>query len=116
LHYHPDSLYDRGGSASNRQEAKVLLEHVIVQLKKDPSKSIGVVALSQSQQSALRQEKDTILAKQPELQMLFEGDSLQTKFFIKNLETVQGDERDIIYISVGYGKNKNNILIYYTDR
>ena len=110
LHYHPDSLYDRGGSASNRQEAKVLLEHVIAQLKKDPSKSIGVVALSQSQQSAIRQEKDTMLAKQPELQMLFEGDSLQTKFFIKNLETVQGDERDIIYISIGYGKNKNNIL------
>ncbi|MDA0754105.1 MAG: DUF3320 domain-containing protein [Candidatus Marinimicrobia bacterium] len=110
LHYHPDSLYDRGGSASNRQEAKVLLEHVIAQLKKDPSKSIGVVALSQSQQSALRQEKDAILAKQPELQALFEGENIQTRFFIKNLETVQGDERDIIYISVGYGKNKNNTL------
>tara|TARA_B100000575_G_scaffold294515_1_gene310970 strand:+ start:269 stop:4978 length:4710 start_codon:yes stop_codon:yes gene_type:complete len=110
LHYHPDSLYDRGGSASNRQEAKVLLEHVIAQLKKDPSKSIGVVALSQNQQSALRQEKDAILAKQPELQALFEGENIQTRFFIKNLETVQGDERDIIYISVGYGKNKNNTL------
>ena len=110
LHYHPDSLYDRGVSASNRQEAKVLLEHVIAQLKKDPSKSIGVVALSQSQQSALRQEKDAILAKQPELQALFEGENIQTRFFIKNLETVQGDERDIIYISVGYGKNKNNTL------
>ena len=46
----------------------------------------------------------------PELHELFEKGNLQNKFFIKNLETVQGDERDIIYISVGYGKDKNNKL------
>ena len=110
LHHIKDTVYDRGGSATNREEAKALMKHVLSQLQKDPSKSIGVVALSQRQQSALRQEKDLLVNANPELSKLFEGESLQTKFFIKNLETVQGDERDIIYISIGYGKDRNNKL------
>ncbi len=108
LYYIKDAVYDRGGSATNRKEAKILIEHVVDQFKKDPSKSIGVVALSQNQQSALRQEKDLLLKSNPDLHELFEGGNLQNKFFIKNLETVQGDERDIIYISIGYGKDRNN--------
>ena len=86
------------------------MQHVVKQMKKDPSKSIGVVALSQRQQTAIRNEKDLILRDNPDLHELFEGEDIQNKFFIKNLESVQGDQRDIIYISVGYGKDHNGKL------
>ena len=101
LHHVKDTVYDRGGSSTNKKEAQILMQHVVKQMKKDPSKSIGVVALSQRQQTAIRNEKDLILRDNPDLHELFEGEDIQNKFFIKNLESVQGDQRDIIYISVG---------------
>jgi len=106
LHYDKNTVYDRGGSATNRDEAKSLIKHVIEQFKANPEKSIGVVALSQRQQAVLRAEKDYAIMESPSLQRYFDSGNIQNKFFIKNLETVQGDERDIIYISIGYGKDK----------
>ena len=108
LHYLKDTVYDRGKSATNKSEAIAIINHVIEQFKKEPNKSIGVVALSQGQQAVLRAEKDKAVIANPSLQQYFDRGDIQNTFFIKNLETVQGDERDIIYISVGYGRDKNN--------
>ncbi len=74
-------------------------------LEKGLNKSIGVIAMGIGQQDCIRECLESRLKEQPQF-----ADQLDEEkhggFFIKNLENVQGDERDIIFLSVGYGKNK----------
>jgi hypothetical protein len=68
------------------------------------SKTLGVIAFSQPQMFAIEDEIDRQLAEHPELEPFFKADRLGG-FFVKNLETVQGDERDVVVLSVGYGRD-----------
>lgn len=97
-----ESIYDRGKSRANRVEARAVVEAVFEQLRSYPEKSLGVGTFNASQQQAILEELEYQRKMNPEL----EGYFLQEKyehFFVKNLETIQGDERDVIFISVGYG-------------
>ncbi|MFW9992701.1 MAG: DUF3320 domain-containing protein [Candidatus Odinarchaeota archaeon] len=105
LVYVPDGIYDRGHSRTNRREAEKVVEIVKNLINSETSPSIGIVAFSQAQERAIESafEKHEDLEAKIEELMDAEHDPL----FIKNLETVQGDERDYIIISVGYGRDKN---------
>src|SRR5262249_59707131 len=59
---------------------------------------------SMAEMIAIEDEIERRLHEQPELEPLLQGDRLEG-FFVKNLETVQGDERDVILLSVGYGRD-----------
>ena len=102
-----DGVYDKGGRRSNRAEAEAVVAEIIRRLSDEElsQRSIGVVAFSVVQQNLIEDVLMEELASHPELEAkAFQGDE---PIFIKNLENVQGDERDIILFSVGYGPDKD---------
>lgn len=99
--------WDYGKSRTNRIEAKAVAEAVMEHAQKYPELSLGVGTFSQSQQEAIRNELELLWRQRPELSEFFTTDSKEEPFFVKNLENIQGDERDVIFISVGYGKDSN---------
>ncbi len=108
--YMEDTVYDRGRSSSNRMEARSVVEAAGDHYKKyGETKSLGIGTFNIKQQQAILEEVELYLRKQPKLEKYFSSD-MDEHFFVKNLETIQGDERDVIFISVGYGKDENGHL------
>ena len=105
----PDTIYERGKSGVNKGEAKSVAEAVIAYYKKFPLKTLGVATFSTRQQDAIRHEVDILLRDNPEVEMLMHPANGEN-FFVKNLETVQGDERDTMLISIAYGFDENHRL------
>ena len=101
-----DGLYRRGGPRDNPVEAKAVAERVVHHMTKHPHLSIGVVAFSQAQADAVLDAIDAARLSHPELDEQFVGDRLDG-FFVKALENVQGDERDLMIFSIGYGPDEN---------
>ncbi|MHC4606228.1 MAG: DUF3320 domain-containing protein [Planctomycetota bacterium] len=101
-----DGVYDRGKSGKNVAEAERVAADVIAHLKAHPDMSVGVGAFSQKQQQAIEDALERIRRESPdsEIEMLFDR-ATDGYCFVKNLETIQGDERDVIFISIGYGKD-----------
>jgi very-short-patch-repair endonuclease len=102
LHHLPQTIYDRGLSTTNLEEAKAIAAVVIQHAQSQPKVSLGVVAFSSSQQRAIEDQLELLRRQHPELEFFFNLSTAEP-FFVKNLESVQGDERDIILISIGYG-------------
>ncbi|MCR5574973.1 MAG: DUF4011 domain-containing protein [Bacteroidaceae bacterium] len=102
-----EGTYDKGRTRSNPAEAKAIVEEVIRRLSDaELSKfSIGIVSFSKVQQSLIEDYLDEEMARHPELEL--QSNASDEPIFIKNLENVQGDERDVILFSVGYGPDKN---------
>lgn len=98
----PDGAYDRAGSRRNLKEARFVAQRIAHHYDTRPGMSLGVVAFSQPQADAIQLALDEMLANRPDLEGKSHGSRLDA-LFIKNLETVQGDERDVMIFSVGYG-------------
>ncbi|MCY4371013.1 MAG: DUF4011 domain-containing protein [bacterium] len=99
----PGATYDAGGSRTNREEAERVTDIVFDLMKKRPrEESIGVVALSRSQANLIETLIEERRLLNRHLDDRFSGDLVE-RFFVKNLENVQGDERDHMILSVGYG-------------
>ncbi|BDZ70061.1 DUF3320 domain-containing protein [Methanobacterium petrolearium] len=99
----PETVYDRGKTATNRAEAKEVVKAVFEHYQKyGDSKSLGVGTFNVRQQQALLEELELQLKLNPTMEKYFNPHQ-EEHFFIKNLETIQGDERDVIMVSVGYG-------------
>lgn len=112
LHHLTAAVYDRGGTRTNPHEAHVLAQAVIDHARSRPELSLGVVAFSTAQRDCLLFEIERLRRKHPELEGFFNQQRADGEnFFVKNLENVQGDERDVICISVGYGKTADGRLI-----
>lgn len=101
---HVDGYYDYGKTRTNRAEAEAIVDETVSRLREQPERSIGIVAFSKQQSDLI----EDILE-----QMLTEDSALEVRnresaepLFVKNLENVQGDERDVILFSVGYGPDK----------
>ncbi|MEW6308619.1 MAG: DUF4011 domain-containing protein [Bacillota bacterium] len=103
--YVPNGVYDRGGKRSNRKEAEKAFEIALHHIMADSDKTVGIVAFSQSQASTIQDIRDHRVASSPELEHKLRNDRLNG-FFIKSLENVQGDERDVMVFSVGYGRDQ----------
>jgi len=102
LVYVPDGVYDRGGKRNNLNEAEKVADLVFKHFRNYPKKTLGVVTFSIAQMEAVEEAIDRRLKDKPEFEQFFKEDRLEG-FFVKNLENVQGDERDVIFFSVGYG-------------
>ena len=98
----PDGIYDRGGARNNLKEAEKVADLVFEHFKNYPHKTLGVVTFSIAQMEAVEEAIERRLKEQPDFEPFFKEDRLEG-FFVKNLENVQGDERDVIFFSVGYG-------------
>ena len=107
FHYDSSTYYDRGNSSNNFGEAKLVVEEIFKHFQKyGDTKSLGVGTFSVSQRNAIIEELEIQRKYHPELEPLF-NENRDERFFVKNLETIQGDERDVILISVGYGFDKD---------
>ncbi|MGL4669848.1 MAG: DUF4011 domain-containing protein [Methanobacteriaceae archaeon] len=107
FNYNPNTKYDRGKSSSNREEAKDVVVEVFKHFERyGDTKSLGVGTFSVAQMNAILEELELERKNHPELEHLF-SDQREDRFFVKNLETIQGDERDVILISIGYGFDLN---------
>lgn len=110
--YVADGVFDGGkeGKRRNIKEAERVIEMCVKCATDFPNKSIGVIAFSRSQEVAIRDVMIQWLRDNPNSELsakLDENSEDVEEFFIKNLESVQGDERDIIILSIGYGRDKN---------
>ena len=100
-----------GQEVSVTAEVEQVVELILEHARTRPDQSLGVIALgikhAERIDAALRQA----LADQTELEAFF-ADDLAEPFFVKNLERVQGDERDAIILSIGYGKHPDGRMRY----
>ncbi|MDH6355776.1 superfamily I DNA and/or RNA helicase/very-short-patch-repair endonuclease [Dysgonomonas sp. PH5-45] len=101
-----DGHYDKGKSRQNRAEAQAIVDEIVRRLKDEKlrKRSIGVVTFSSVQQSLIEDLLSDVFMLNSQLENL--ALECEEPIFIKNLENVQGDERDVILFSVGYGPDK----------
>ena len=99
-------VYARGTGSNNKEEAKAVVKEIERRLSnpESASQSIGIVTFNVNQQSLIEDMLNDMLRKHPDLEMV--AAQMHEPIFIKNLENVQGDERDVILFSVGYGRDK----------
>ncbi|WP_241909651.1 DUF3320 domain-containing protein [Vibrio breoganii] len=106
----PETTYDRGGARVNVGEATEVANAVMKHARELPHQTLGVVAFSTAQRDAILLEVERLRKENPDLEHFFGEHPEGEDFFVKNLENVQGDERDTIYISIGYGKTSEGRL------
>ncbi len=103
-----EGYYDKGKSRCNRAEAEAIVNEVLSHLA-DASRnqrSLGIISFSQVQQSLIEDLLTQALSKPSNAQLEALAFGGEEPIFVKNLENVQGDERDVIYFSVGYGPDE----------
>jgi len=98
-----EGYYDRGRSKRNEAEARAIVAEIAHRLRaaNNQSRSLGVVTFSSVQQNYILDLLDEQFRNDPELDAL--AHDAPEPLFVKNLENVQGDERDVILFSIGYG-------------
>ena len=101
--YVENGVYE--GKGRNTSEARRCVELVRQHIDKTPTRSLGIIAFSESQQKTISMEIQKLREQHPEYEAFFTEDK-EDEFFVKNLENVQGDERDTIIFSVSYAKTK----------
>ncbi|QJW92721.1 DUF4011 domain-containing protein [Frigoriglobus tundricola] len=98
----PDGQFKDGvNPVEARRVAALVLEHA----RATPDQSMGVIAFSQRQQDRILDELEVLRRKNKDCETFFAADR-EDAFFVKNLENVQGDERDVIVLSAGYGPDE----------
>ena len=103
FHRIPQGVFDAGATRTNMVEAKVVAQAIVAHARDHPELSLGVAAFSAAQRRAIMDQLEILRRGLPaEVETFFQMHHSEP-FFVKNLENVQGDERDVIFISVGYG-------------
>ncbi|TYO99684.1 uncharacterized protein DUF559 [Geothermobacter ehrlichii] len=88
----------------NVEEARWIVSDLLTQLVDRPDESVGVVAMNTEQRDEIERQLDQALKEDDRARNSYEKNrSSEEPLFIKNLENVQGDERDVIFISMTYG-------------
>ena len=104
-----DGVYE--GKGLNLIEARRVADAVVEHAKTRPDVSLGVGTFNQRQQIAILDELEQCRRQDPMLEPFFDR-SKSEPFFVKNLENIQGDERDVIFLSVTYAKAADGRLRY----
>lgn len=102
FHHIPNGIFETGGKRCNQIEARVVARAIIQHVLEFPDLTLGVAAFSVAQRRAILDEVELLRRAHPETESFFHAHPSEP-FFVKNLENIQGDERDVIFISVGYG-------------
>jgi very-short-patch-repair endonuclease/KaiC/GvpD/RAD55 family RecA-like ATPase len=107
FHLVENGVYEGGGQ--NSVEARVVAEAVVAHIKDTPHLALGVGTFGIKQQQRILDELDRLRREDETIEWFFHqvGDK---KFFVKNLENIQGDDRDVIFLSVTYGPDADGII------
>jgi len=109
IRYDPNTIYGRGGKRTNPIEARQVAAAALKHVQERPGLTIGIAAFSKAQQEAIQDEIDILRREHPDFGE-FDSRHPFEPTFVKNLENVQGDERDVILISVGYGRDEGGYV------
>lgn len=101
-----DGVYRRGGGADNPLEAEKVAERVLHHFSTRPHLTLGVVTFSVSQADAIVDAVAKARESRRDLDRHFDESDRLNSYFVKSLESVQGDERDVIIFSIGYGPDE----------
>jgi len=100
------------GASLNPIEAQAIAARTLEIMQTEPDMSIAVVAMNQPQRDLIRMEIERLVASNSRAQAYLERwDSEVENFIVKNLESIQGDERDIVLISTVYGPNSDGRVL-----
>lgn len=106
-------IYEKGGSRTNPTEAHALVAELVARMSapgfRESGQTIGVVTFNAEQQKLIEDLLDEARRADPQLEPYFADTELEP-VFVKNLESVQGDERDIIYFSTTFGVDASGRL------
>ncbi|HEX2204490.1 MAG TPA: DUF3320 domain-containing protein [Longimicrobium sp.] len=105
----PDGVYE--GKGLNLVEARRVADAVVRHAKEAPELSLGVGTFNLRQQIAIQDELELRRRQDPALEPFFARDRAEP-FFVKNLENIQGDERDVVFLSVTYARARDGRLRY----
>ncbi len=98
-----------GEEESSGAEVRRVVELILEHAAKYPHESLGVITMGIKHADRLQRALDQACAEREDVNSFLDP-NLPERFFIKNLERVQGDERDAIILSVGYGKDRGGNL------
>ena len=100
-------VYDRTHRTNEAEASKIaeLVYHDCYLKRRD--KSVGIIAFNTSQQELIQDKIDEMAEKDQDFAAYLAGDYQRDPLFVKNLETCQGDERDIIYFSICFAPDRN---------
>jgi very-short-patch-repair endonuclease/DNA polymerase III delta prime subunit len=110
----PQILAD-GEELSSSAEVERVVELILEHARTRPDETLGVITMGLRHQRRIQARLDQARKEHPEFDEFFESEDhreRQEPFFVKNLERVQGDERDAVILSIGYGKDRAGRLIY----
>ena len=115
LSYVPAPWQPAADTNSPAPEANAVVDLVLEHARERPGESLGVITMGIRHRDRIEECLRDRLRHDPELEAELSGffdESRDERFFVKNLERVQGDERDAIILSIGYGKNNRGELVY----
>ncbi len=98
-----------GQEDSSGREVQKVVDLVLHHSLTEPGRTLGVITMGIKHANRIQAVLDRELVRHPQLAEFFDTDRPE-RFFVKNLERVQGDERDVIILSVGYGKDRSGNL------
>jgi very-short-patch-repair endonuclease len=107
--YVPEGVYE--GKGLNMAEARRVVDAIVEHAKIRPQESLGVGTFNMRQQLAIQDELELRRRQDPSIEPFFDKGKNEP-FFVKNLENIQGDERDVIFLSVTYAKAPDGRLRY----
>jgi hypothetical protein len=99
-------VFDAGGEGTNAIEAQEVAKAAIAHARERPKDTLGIAAFSVAQRDAILDAVEALRRDNPDTEAFFNGHE-DEPFFVKNLENVQGDERDVIFISIGYAPDRD---------
>jgi very-short-patch-repair endonuclease len=101
-----------GQEASASREVQRVVELILEHAGSRSDESLGVITMGIEHANRISMSLAHARDQHPELDGFFDSQRSEP-FFVKNLERVQGDERDAIILSIGYGKNETGDLVYH---
>lgn len=111
----PNGVYDRGKSRTNRIEAQAVADEAVarmrawIELPEEKRPTLAVITFNAQQQSLILDLLDAARREEPDLEWFFADERVEPTI-VKNLENVQGDERDVILFSITFWKDAGGKL------
>lgn len=102
FHFVADGVYERGASRTNPREARAVVAEALRLMRDGTGRSIGIVTFNSEQQKRISDILDEEGRKDPALEA-FLGERANEPVLVRNLESIQGDERDVVLFSLTFG-------------
>lgn len=101
-----------GGTNSPELEVQRVVELVKEQVALRPGESVGIIAFGIKHEARIERAMDLAMQADPAFERALTANS-DEPWFVKAIERVQGDERDAVFLTVGYGKSEDGRLRYF---